>query len=225
MPDSNALVFVFASVQAARSAVERLGEAGVATDKLEVDGGLERYGLASVYGPDACILTLHVHSPHDEAYVKDLVCGASGRLVPVPADDTQELNLELEYLRTCNLWRSILESDVPMAVAAAMLFHRLYGDRRNLIKRAAYDEALNIAASALSRLVPVYTIGAVTGRRVEVAINLVTHRFAGRATQLRSLDGDTVTERLFVRRSELLSAVPVIERAGLPFSLAHATPK
>jgi hypothetical protein len=100
-----------------------------------------------------------------------------------------------------------------MSLAAATVFHHVHG-RRTALGRSDYEAALNVAAATLSWLVPVYTIGLVTGRRVPVPVNLLTQRFAGGATQLRSLDGEKLVEPLFVRRPDLLFALPIIERAA-----------
>jgi hypothetical protein len=107
------------------------------------------------------------------------------------------------------------EDDLPIAVAAAATFHRVHRPAGAHISRKEYDGALNLAASLLSRLVAVYTIAAATQRRVQVPVNLATHRFVHAATQLQSRDGTGAQEKLFVRRSELLGAISEIKRAGV----------
>ena len=134
-------------------------------------------------------------------------------------DGEQQLSLEVERLRIEKLWHSIMEQHVPMAVAAATVFHQVHGTTKAIVSRGDYDDALNIAASALSRFVPVYEIGAGTQRHVEVPVNLVIHRFARGARQLRSTDRQTYGP-LFVRRSDMLSAITQLKKAGLVFSFA-----
>lgn len=149
-------------------------------------------------------------------YVAGSIGRAPASALPEPADEAAPLDLERDRVRTEMLWQRPLELDVPMCVAAATVFHRVHARRTGLVRRSDYETALNIAAATLSWLVPVYTVGLVTGRRVPVAVNLLTQRFAAGATQLRSLDGDKLMEALFVRRPDLLFALPIIQRAGLP---------
>jgi hypothetical protein len=47
---------------------------------------------------------------------------------------------------------------LPLHVAAAITFHQAYGAKNAVISRSDYDDALNIAAAALSRLMHVYTL-------------------------------------------------------------------
>ena len=136
--------------------------------------------------------------------------------LPDAADEMAPLDLELERARIERLWPRSCDADVPMPLAAATVFHRVHGRRTGLVRRSDYETALNIAAATLSWLVPVYTVDLVTGKHVPVAVNLIAQRFAGGAMQLRSLEGEKTTEPLFVRRPELLFALPLIERAGLP---------
>jgi hypothetical protein len=134
--------------------------------------------------------------------------------------DDQRLSLEVERLRTENLWRSVVSRDIPLSVAAATAFHQVHPATKTRVRRKEYDEALNISASAISRLAPIYTIGEVTRKRVEVRVNLVTHRFTLAASQLRERNGDGMSDNLFIERSDLLFAISIIKRAGLPFSFA-----
>ena len=131
--------------------------------------------------------------------------------------DEQRLSLEVERLRTESYWRTLSEY-MAMSVAAAVTFHQVHGNTNAIITRADYDDALNIAASALSRLITVYTSGTREGR-VPVTVDITRQRFGRGATQLQSPDGSIVDE-LSVRRSEMVSALSLIKRAGLPFSFA-----
>lgn len=207
------LAFVFRRIEAAQEAVKRLESAAVAVKRLQIDPDVEPYAAGSVDAGAACVLLVHLYAQDDEARVCELVRG-SGRLVPVPAPESQRLSLEVERLRTENLLRSITGHDVPMAVAAAAAFHEVH-QTTEIVSRKDYDGALNIAASLLSRLVPVYTIGPSVRKLVQVPVDLTTHRFVQGARQLRSREeGSRVVEKLFVRRSELLSAVSALKRAG-----------
>ena len=212
------MAFVFRRIEAAEEAVKRLESAAVATKGLRIDSDVDPYGVGSVYPGAACVLLVHLTAPDHEARVCELLRG-SGRLVPVPAPESQQLSLEVERLRTENARRSIAGRDVPMAVAAAAAFHEVH-QTTEIVSRKDYDGALNIAASLLSRLVPVYTIGPSARKPVQVPVDLTTHRFVQGGRQLRSRkDGSRVVEKLFVRRSELLAAVSALKRAG-PFKFA-----
>ncbi|HET7197097.1 MAG TPA: hypothetical protein VFI86_00400 [Burkholderiales bacterium] len=223
MPDST-LAFVFDSVEAAEAALRRLDGARVPLKGFELETDVARYGVPAVYPGGQCVLVLRLELSHDEAYVRELVRGR-GRLIPVPAPQSDFLNLEVEHLRTGNLWRSITERNVPMAIAAAMVFHTAHERTRAMVSAGDYDDALSLAASALSRLVPVYTVGAITGKTVEIQVNLLAYRFAQRATQLRARQGEGVIEPLFVQRGDVHFALSVIKRAGLPFSFALLPPE
>lgn len=216
---NGSVAFVFDSVEAAQAAVRRLNDAKVDLAQFSIDTDTARYGIPSVYPAGQCILLLHLKGTHDEAYISELVRGA-GRLIPVLAPESEYLSLDVEHLRTENLWRSITEQKVPLTVAAAMTFHEAHRNAKAIVSRSDYNEALNIAASALSRLVRIYTPGAITQKQVEVQVNLLSHRFALGASQLRSRNGEGLIEPLFVHRGDLLFALSVVKRAGLPFSFA-----
>ena len=217
-----ALAFVFDSVEAAEAAVKRLGSSNAVVKSFTLDADVARYGIPSVHPGGQCVLLLSI-DPHDEAYVSELMRGI-GQLVPIPAPDSDLLSLEIEAIRTQNLWRSITEQNVAMSVAAALTLHAAYTNARAIVSRKDYDDALNMAASALSRVVPVYTTGPVTQKTVEVKVDLLTHRFAGRASQLRARDGDEVVQPLFVKRGDLQHGLSIIERAGRLFSFALLPP-
>jgi hypothetical protein len=135
------------------------------------------------------------------------------------SDKERKLSLEVERLRVEAQWQAARDEFVPISLAAAATFHQVHPSSKAVVNRGDYEDALNIAASALSRIVPVYTVGAVTQRRVQVPVNLVLYRFVDGATQLRANDGK-VFEALVVKRSDVLFAISIIKRAGLPFSFA-----
>ena len=131
------------------------------------------------------------------------------------------VDLQAELARTEELsrrTRGIADAHLPLAVAAALAFHQVHGNTKAIVTRQDYDDALNIAASALSRLVPVYTLRDAREGRVVIAVDLTQQRFARGATQLRSADG-TIGE-LSLKQADAISAISLIKRAGLPFSLA-----
>ena len=108
---------------------------------------------------------------------------------------------------------------IPLAVAAAITFHQVQGNARAIVSRQDYDDALGIAAAALSRLVSIYTTLDPREGRVAVPVDLTKQHFVHGATELRSADGSSMRD-LSVQRGEMLSAISLIKRAGLPFSFA-----
>jgi DNA-directed RNA polymerase subunit K/omega len=131
--------------------------------------------------------------------------------------DDPQFNLEAERLRIEELWHDIKDHYAGLAVAAARTFHQAQQARAVLVDRDDYHEALNIAATALSRLIPIYGRG-LDGLRVKVApIDFGTQRFARGATEILSADGSSI-DNLSVLRSEAVSAIPFILRAGLTFT-------
>lgn len=129
--------------------------------------------------------------------------------------EEQRLSLEVERLRTESHWRGLSEY-LAMSVAAAMAFHGAHGNTKAIVTRTDYDDALNIAAAGLSRLIPVFT-GSRGPERVAVPVNLLLQRFCRGATELRSQDG-SVVDHLLVKRLHMVEAVKHIKDAGLPFS-------
>jgi hypothetical protein len=73
----------------------------------------------------------------------------------VPNDDVR---LDRERARTEELLQSAQDAHVPLAVAAAIAFHQVQGNTRAIVSRQDYDDALNLAAAALSRLIPLYAV-------------------------------------------------------------------
>lgn len=132
--------------------------------------------------------------------------------------DGHYLSLEVQRLEVENLWRAALDQYLPMSVAAATAFHRVYGTSRAIVTREDYDDALNIAASALSRFLTVYSAGE-RGEKVPLAVDLVKQRFARGATELRAGPGEG-NPNLWVRRADLIAAIATIRNAGLIFGFA-----
>jgi hypothetical protein len=129
-----------------------------------------------------------------------------------------QVRLELEAERTTALLQSAQEHYLPLPVAAAIAFHQAHGNTKAIVTRRDYDDALNIAAAALSRLVTIYVLRDPREGRTPVSIDLTIMQFARGATKLRSAQ-ETIGE-LSVARGELLSALSLIKRTGLPFSFA-----
>jgi hypothetical protein len=135
------------------------------------------------------------------------------------AISNEQIRLEVESERTNALLERIEHIYLPLHVAAAITFHQAYGSNNAVISRSDYDDALNIAAAALSRLMHVYTMREPREGRVALAVDLTNSQFARGATELRS-SHETIGE-LSVARNELVSALSFIKRmGGRPFAFA-----
>jgi hypothetical protein len=129
-----------------------------------------------------------------------------------------EICLEVESERTSALLQRA-DAYYPLPAAAAITFHQVHRNTTAIVSRREYDGALSIAAAALSRLISIYTLRDPRQGRVAVAVDLTKARFALGATQLRSSE-ETIGE-LWVSRGEMVSAMSLVKRAGLPFSFAE----
>ena len=127
-----------------------------------------------------------------------------------------------ELGRADHEWRIAQESFVALSVAAAMAFHQAQGaSTRAIASREDHDDALNIAASALSRLLPIYVVDEALRTRVETKLDVAKGKFMLGATEFHRGDG-TVVSSMTVRRGDLTSALSLIKRVGIPFGLALA---
>jgi hypothetical protein len=121
---------------------------------------------------------------------------------------------ELEAERVTALLQGAHDLYLPLPVAAAIAFHQSQGNTRAIITRQDYDDALNLAAAALSRLITIYVLRDPREGRVPLAVDLTKSQFVRGATKLRT--GNETQGELSVARRELLSALSLIKRAGLP---------
>lgn len=131
------------------------------------------------------------------------------------------VDLEQERERSGQLLQRLDHGLVTLPLAAAVTLHQMHGPSKAIVTRAEYDDALNIAASALSRLVEILTCPSGSVEARVLTVDLTRQRFSQGASQLRGIDGNSV-DRLFVWRGELLAAIPVVRRARPPYSFAIA---
>ena len=110
---------------------------------------------------------------------------------------------------------------LALSVAAAEAFHAVHHSTKTIKNRRDYDDALNIAATALSRLIPVYVVENPRRGRQAVRIDLTSDAFTRGATRLTRRDGSFVSE-MSVLASDLHSALAQLRKAGLPMFLAGA---
>jgi hypothetical protein len=129
------------------------------------------------------------------------------------------ISLEVEQARSSELLQKLGDQFVPLSVAAAITFHHAQGNTRAIVTRQDYDDALNIAAAALSRLVKVYEIKEPKAGRVALGVDLTHQRFARGATELREAN-QPVARELSVRSEDLKTVLVLVRRAGIPFGLA-----
>jgi hypothetical protein len=124
--------------------------------------------------------------------------------------------LDLERARIEQEMQNAMSAHIPLPVAAASAIHVVCRNTHDIVARSDYDDALNIAAVAISRLVPVYALAdPLQGKKV-LLIDMARERFANGATELRRSDGRKITP-LSVQRSDMLSALSLIKRTGLLF--------
>ena len=93
------------------------------------------------------------------------------------------VDLSEDCARVAQLWDGGGASRVPLCVAAAFAFHRTRRNAEGSLSPIEYAQALDIAAAALCRLAPIYTLD---GR---AAIDLARQRFRGGAAELAGVDG------------------------------------
>ena len=116
------------------------------------------------------------------------------------------------------------EPFVALPIAAAMAFQQAQGARGEPVGSASdNDDALNIAASALSRLLAIYMSDEVTRTRIQVKLDLAGGKFVRGASGFQRRDGSLVSG-MAVRRGDLSAALALIERAGISFNLAMIEP-
>ncbi len=108
---------------------------------------------------------------------------------------------------------------MALAAAAAMAFREAHYARSAPSSAEGLADALNIAASALSRLVTIYAFDGPSNSHVPVALDLTKGRFVDGASVFRphGQHGPAVGS-LAVQRNELASALSLIRRTGLPYS-------
>lgn len=125
------------------------------------------------------------------------------------------VDLRLEHERVMRQWRESLGAYSPLSVAAAIAFHETCRNEGQALSPEDYAGALDIAAAALCRLIPIYTRDALE-RPVPVPVDITRQRFCEGATKLRGADGAVLTP-LTVARRDLQPAIRTIARARIEF--------
>jgi len=125
------------------------------------------------------------------------------------------VDLREDRARVAHLWNGSQGRDVPLALAAAFTFHRTRRGGEERLSPHDYAGALDIAAAALSRLIPIYTLDR-RGERVAAAVDLARQRFRGGAAEILRADG-TIVAPLDVARGDLPPALTRLERARIDY--------
>jgi hypothetical protein len=119
------------------------------------------------------------------------------------------------------LWRDSQAQYVRLSLAAAFVFHQTRRGNEAALTGNEYAEALDIAATVLACLVPIYTVNGL-GKWTAVVIDLSRHKFRGGATQLQRADGAFMTPMSIVR-DDARHALQEVARAGL--EIAYQAPR
>jgi len=125
------------------------------------------------------------------------------------------VDLRKDCAQVEQIWGNSQEFCVPLCVAAAFTFHQTRRDREKLLSPNEYANALDIAAAALSCLVPIYTPDG-RGEQIPLSVNLARQRFRGGATKVQCDDGAIFTP-LTIVRGDVLPALIAIERSGIDY--------
>ena len=121
-----------------------------------------------------------------------------------------------------DIWIGSQEPWLPLPVAAAFTFHQTRRNVANLLTPDEYERALDIAAAALSCLIPIYSPDG-QGTPVPVRINLAHQKFCGGAARVQSADG-AVLAPLSIVRGDVLPAVIAIERSKIDYVAPKRVP-
>ena len=125
------------------------------------------------------------------------------------------VDLRKDSAEVAQLWGATQDLRVPLSMAAAFTFHQTRRNEQKLLSPDEYANALNIAAAALSCLIPIYTQDG-RGEPIPVPVNLARQKFSGGATLLLAADG-AVVAALSTVRDDVLPALITIERYGVEY--------
>jgi CRP-like cAMP-binding protein len=132
------------------------------------------------------------------------------------------VDLRSEFSRAKDLWRGSLDGHVALDVAAAITYHAVQRSTKAISTAKDYSDALDIVASALAQVIPIYALESPREGRKRVAIDLARQSFAYGATVLVGKDATAVRD-LTVMRSELWCAISRFRASGLPLFVFLAT--
>lgn len=116
-------------------------------------------------------------------------------------------------------WRVRQQEFMPLSVAAAIALHQAQRGAKAIQSAQDYIAALDIAASALSQLIPIYAFDAVSHTRVAVDADPAEGEFAAGATEFQYHNRSKLTP-LSVLRGDLISALSFMRRFGPALAFA-----
>lgn len=125
------------------------------------------------------------------------------------------VDLDAERARVAQAWNASQAPRVTLSVAAAFTFHQAHRNGKAQLSDSGYAGALDIAAAALSALLPIYVADG-AGQPVALHIDLARHRFRGGAAELQCADG-RILAPLAIVRNDVLRALTTIEASGIEF--------
>lgn len=131
------------------------------------------------------------------------------------------VDLRQDCERVERAWNDSQELSVPLSMAAALTFHQTHRKDQKLLYEREYADALDIAAAALSCLVPIYTLNA-DGGQSRLVVNLARQRFGGGAVRIQNDDGAVIAP-LAIVRSQVLPALLAIGRSGIEYLAPRRT--
>ena len=119
------------------------------------------------------------------------------------------------------MWINSQAQFVKLSLAAAFVFHKTRRGKEAALTGIEYAGALDIAATVLACLIPVYTVDE-EGQWTAVIVDLSRHEFRGGASQLqRSADGARLAPMCVVR-DDVGQALQEVARAG--FEIVYRAP-
>jgi hypothetical protein len=140
---------------------------------------------------------------------------------PVEPVVVSMVDLEADREKIECMWLNSQAQFVKLSLAAAFVFHKTRRGNERELTGVEYAGALDIAATALACLIPVYTVDE-QKQWTAVIIDFSLHEFRGGASQLqRTADGATLTP-MSVVRDDVGQALQEVSSAG--FEIAYRAP-
>lgn len=115
--------------------------------------------------------------------------------------------------------RVLQQQFMPLSVAAAIAFQHSQRGTKAIQSPADYIEAQDMAAAALSRLIPIYAMDEELHMRVAIDVDRLRGEFTKGATEYLCRDGSKFTQ-LSVVRGDLTSALSFMRRVGPTLAFA-----
>ena len=106
---------------------------------------------------------------------------------------------------------------LPLATAAAVVYHQVIGETPQAAGTGDLDEVLNRVAHALSNVAPIYAADPSSGKLLPLApLDLIEASFLRGATLLIGRGGTQYRE-LSIQREDMRSAIAILKAAKISF--------